>query len=327
MDEQSNATEPALKATAQLVHHGRAEIGKVIAGQEELIDQALITVLSRGHALIEGVPGIAKTMLVKLMGRLLGLDFHRVQATPDLMPADILGTVIFRPQTQEFALHRGPVFTDFLLVDEINRMPPRTQAALLECMEERQVTIDGQRHALPDGFTVFATQNPIDSEGTYPLPEAQLDRFLMKIRVGYPTAEQERVVLERHRQGFNPRGIDELPIAPIAPELLAAAQREVRAINIEPALYEYIIALARRSREWPSLVLGASPRAALSLMFVAQAYAAFEDRDFLVPDDVKQAAIPVLRHRLVLRPEAELEGYDADRVLADILAAVPVPKD
>jgi MoxR-like ATPase len=206
-------------------------------------------------------------------------------------------------------------------------MPPRTQAALLECMEERQVTIDGQRHALPDGFTVFATQNPIDSEGTYPLPEAQLDRFLMKIRVGYPTAEQERVVLERHRQGFNPRGIDELPIVPIAPELLAAAQHEVRAIAIEPALYEYIIALARRSREWPSLILGASPRAALSLMFVAQAYAAFEDRDFLVPDDVKQAAIPVLRHRLVLRPEAELEGYDADRVLSDILAAVPVPKD
>jgi len=315
-----------LKSTARLLQQGRTELGKVIAGQEQLIDQALITVLCHGHALIEGVPGIAKTMLVKLMGRLLGLKFLRVQATPDLMPADILGTTILRTQTQEFTLHRGPVFTDFLLVDEINRMPPRTQAALLECMEERQVTIDGVRHELHDGFTVFATQNPIDSEGTYPLPEAQLDRFLLKIRVGYPTLEQERLILERHRQGFNPRGLDEVLLEPIAPELLAAAQREVRSVAIEPALYDYILALARRSREWPSLTLGASPRAALSLMLVAQAYAALEDRDYLIPDDVKQATIPVLRHRMVLRPEAELEGYDADRVLSDILAAVPVPK-
>jgi MoxR-like ATPase len=316
-----------LKATARLVRHGRTELSKVIAGQEQLIDQALITVLCRGHALIEGVPGIAKTMLVKLMSRLLGLQFHRVQATPDLMPADILGTTIFRPQTQEFLLHRGPVFTNFLLVDEINRMPPRTQAALLECMEERQVTIDGERHPLADTFTVFATQNPIDSEGTYPLPEAQLDRFLVKIRVGYPTAEQELLILERHHEQQGARGLDELPIEPIEPGLLAAAQQEVRGVSIEPALYQYILALVRRSREWPSLILGASPRAALSLMLVAQAYAALEDRDYLVPDDVKQAAVPVLRHRLLLRPEAELEGYDADRVLSDILAAVAVPKD
>ncbi|HEV2618306.1 MAG TPA: MoxR family ATPase, partial [Acidobacteriaceae bacterium] len=293
---------------------------------EELIDQALITVLCHGHALVEGVPGIAKTMLVKLLGRLLGLQFHRVQATPDLMPADILGTTILRPQTQEFSLHRGPVFTDFLLVDEINRIPPRTQAALLECMEERQVTIDGVRHALHDGFTVFATQNPIDSEGTYPLPEAQLDRFLLKIRVGYPTAEQERLILERHHNGFHSRGLDEIPIQSIPAGLLTFAQQEVRAVAIEPALYDYILAIARRSREWPALMLGASPRAALSLMLVAQAHAALEERDYVIPDDVKRAAMPVLRHRLVLRPEAELEGYDADRVLGDILAAVPVPK-
>jgi MoxR-like ATPase len=213
-----------------------------------------------------------------------------------------------------------------LLVDEINRMPPRTQAALLECMEERQVTIDGVRHALHDGFTVFATQNPIDSEGTYPLPEAQLDRFLMKIRVGYPTAEQERVILERHHQGFNPRGLDEIGLIPMEAGLLAAAQREMRAVRIESALYDYLLAIARRTREWPSLTLGASPRAALSLMLVAQAYAALEDRDFLIPDDVKQAVKPVLRHRIILQPEAELEGYDADRVLSDIVAAVPVPK-
>ncbi len=326
MDEQSITTEATLKATARLLEHSRAELGKVIAGQHQLIDQALITVLCRGHALVEGVPGIAKTMLVKMIGRLLGLQFHRVQATPDLMPADILGTTILRAQTQEFILHRGPVFTDFLLVDEINRMPPRTQAALLECMEERQVTIDGARHALPDLFTVFATQNPIDSEGTYPLPEAQLDRFLLKIRVGYPSSDDERIILQRHHDGFNPRGLDEIPIAPVAAKLLAAAQREVHAVGVEPALYDYILAVVRRTREWPALALGASPRAALSLMLVAQAYAALEDRDYLIPDDVKHATLPVLRHRMIVRPEAELEGYDADRILSDILAAVAVPK-
>ncbi len=327
MDEQGTPTGAGLNSTARLLEQGRAELSKVIAGQQELIDQALITVLCHGHALVEGVPGIAKTMLVKLLGRLLGMEFLRVQATPDLMPADILGTTILRQQTQEFTLHRGPVFTDFLLVDEINRMPPRTQAALLECMEERQVTIDGTRHPLHNGFTVFATQNPIDSEGTYPLPEAQLDRFLLKIRVGYPTIDEERLILERHHQGFSPRGLDEIAIRSIEPGLLAAAQREVRAVMIESAVLDYILALARRTREWPALSLGASPRAAVSLMLVAQAYAALEDRDYLIPDDVKQAMRPVLRHRVMLRPEAELEGYDADCVLSDILAAVVVPKE
>ena len=326
MSEGNVGAEVSLRATGSLVRQCRVELGKVIAGQHAVIDQALVTVLCHGHALIEGVPGIAKTMLVKLLGRLLGLEFRRVQATPDLMPADILGTTILRPQSGVFELHRGPVFTSFLLVDEINRMPPRTQAALLECMEERQVTIDGVEHALPDGFTVFATQNPIDSEGTYPLPEAQLDRFLLKIRAGYPTAEQERIVLERHHRGFNARGIDAVELQALDPGLLQAAQREVRAVVIEPALYEYMLAVARRTREWPALMLGASPRAALSLMLVAQAMAALDDRDYLIPDDVKGAALPVLRHRLILRPEAELEGYDADRVLTDILAAVPVPQ-
>jgi MoxR-like ATPase len=326
VSEQSNPSEAGLKATAQLLQHGRTELGKIIAGQPELVDQALITVLCQGHALVEGVPGIAKTMLVKLMGRLLGFEFHRVQATPDLMPADILGTTILHSSTQEFRLHRGPVFTDFLLVDEINRMPPRTQAALLECMEERQVTIDGVRHPLSERFTVFATQNPIDSEGTYPLPEAQLDRFLLKIKVGYPSAGDEKSILQRHREGFDPRALDEMAIASVGPELVEQAKREVRSIHIESALYDYIVALVRRSREWPMLTLGASPRAAVSLMRVAQANAALEDRDFLIPDDVKAATLPVLRHRLILRPEAELEGYDTDRVLTDILAAVPVPK-
>lgn len=316
---------PELRATARLIAHGRGELGKVIAGQAEFIDQALIAVLCHGHALVEGVPGIAKTLLVKMLGHVLGLGFQRVQATPDLMPADILGTNILRPGTDQFTFHSGPVFTDFLLVDEVNRMPPRTQAALLECMEERQVTTDGNRRVLSDSFTVFATQNPIDFEGTYPLPEAQLDRFLLKIRVGYPTLEQERLVLERHHASFD-GGLGISAIAPIPDGLMKEAQREIRAIKIEPELFDYILAIVRRTREWPALALGASPRAAISLMLVAQAYAAFEDRDYLLPDDVKRAALPVLRHRVVLKPEADLEGFDADRVIGDVLAGVPVPR-
>jgi MoxR-like ATPase len=263
--------------------------------------------------LLEGVPGIAKTLIVKALGRLLGLGFQRVQATPDLMPADILGTTILRAGTENFTFHAGPVFTDLLLVDEINRMPPRTQAALLECMEERQVTTDGTRRPLPAWFTVFATQNPVDFEGTYPLPEAQLDRFLLKI-------------LERHHAGSGAGLLEDAQIAAIPAGLLAAASAEVRAIRIEPELTTYILALARRTREWPTLLLGASPRAAVSLMRVAQAAAAFDGRDYLLPDDVKRAVQPVLRHRVMLKPEAELEGFDADRVLADVIAAVPVPR-
>jgi len=211
-------------------------------------------------------------------------------------------------------------------VDEINRMPPRTQAALLECMEERQVTSDGTRRPLPAWFTVFATQNPIDFEGTYPLPEAQLDRFLLKIRVAYPSESDERQILERHHGGSGAGLLEDASIAPIPAGLLTAASAEVRAIRIEPELYSYILALARRTREWPTLLLGASPRAAVSLMRVAQAAAAFDGRDYLLPDDVKRAVQPVLRHRVILKPEAELEGFDADRVLADVIAAVPVPR-
>ncbi len=306
-------------AAAELLTHGRRELGRVIAGQATLIDQALIASLCRGHALIEGVPGLGKTLAVKLLGEVLGLGFQRVQSTPDLLPADILGSNIFRLQTQEFVLHPGPVFTGFLLVDEINRMPPRTQAALLECMEERQVTIDGARHTLPELFTVFATQNPVDFEGTYPLPEAQLDRFLMKIEVGYPSAEDELLILQRHRE-------DAPAMAPVPESLLGRAQREVLDVRIEPALYEYLLAIVRRTREWPAVALGASPRAAVALMLVARAYAAIDGRGYLLPDDVKQAAPPVLGHRLVLRPEAELDGQDAARVIREVLAAVPVPR-
>ena len=316
----------SLAATRQLVSQARAELARVIAGQDEAIGEVLVALLAQGHALLEGVPGIAKTLMVKSVGRLLGLGFQRVQATPDLMPADILGTTIFRPGTDAFTFHTGPVFTDLLLVDEINRMPPRTQAALLECMEERQVTSDGVRRPLPGWFTVFATQNPVDFEGTYPLPEAQLDRFLLKIRVAYPSEQEELQILERHHAGSGAGLLEDASIAPIPAGLLAAAISEVRSIRIEPELYTYILSLTRRTREWPTLLLGASPRAALSLMRVGQASAAFDGRDYLVPDDVKRAVLPVLRHRVMLKPEAELEGFDADRVLTDVIAGVPVPR-
>jgi MoxR-like ATPase len=325
LQQDAQAPGTTLKATQELLTRAHAELGRVIAGQGEVIGQVLVAVLTQGHALLEGVPGIAKTLIVKSVGRLLGLSFQRVQGTPDLMPADILGTTIFKPGSDAFTFHAGPVFTDILLVDEINRMPPRTQAALLECMEERQVTSDGVARQLPQWFTVFATQNPIDFEGTYPLPEAQLDRFLLKIKVRYPNADEERQMLERHH-GTSVNLLDDAKIQPLTAELLEAARNEIRAIRVEADLYGYILDLVRRTREWPMLALGASPRAAICLLRVAQAFAAFEDRDYVIPDDIKRAVLPVLRHRILLKPEAELEGFDADRVLNDVVAAVAVPR-
>jgi MoxR-like ATPase len=312
--------------TLELFRTGREELGRVLAGQGEMIEQSLLTLLCGGHALIEGVPGVAKTLAVKTLARFLGLDYRRVQGTPDTMPADILGTNVFSPKTGEFSLHRGPVFTQFLLADEINRMPPRTQAALLESMEERQVTLDGETHALDGYFTVFATQNPLEFEGTYPLPEAQLDRFLLKIRVGYPAASDERSILDRHHALLTGHRLEDVAITPVEPSLLNAARAEVRAVQVEPALFDYLLAVVRRTREWPALSLGASPRAGASLLLVAKGYAARDGRAFLLPDDVKAAAVPTLRHRLLLNPEAELEGFSTDRVIADVLAATPLPK-
>ena len=324
---EQNVTEDSRVSSAlELFALGEREIGRVIAGQNEAIAQALITVLCGGHALVEGVPGVAKTLAVKTLSRFLGLDFRRAQGTPDMMPADLLGTNVFSPKTSEFSLHKGPVFTQFLLADEINRMPPRTQAALLECMEERQVTMDGVGHLLDEYFTVFATQNPLEFEGTYPLPEAQLDRFLLKIRVPYPDLPDERTVLERHHAAPSNAGLADTAVAQVPEGLLAAARRDVRAVRVEPAMFDYILAVVRRSRDWPSVSLGASPRAGAALLLVAKAHAAREGRDYLVPDDVKEAALPVLRHRLVLRPEAELEGLNTDRVVRDILGATTLPK-
>jgi MoxR-like ATPase len=315
-----------MEAVSRLLAHSRAELSKAVVGQQELLEQCLVTILAGGHALIEGVPGIAKTLVVKALALLLRIHFQRVQCTSDLMPADLLGANILNLASGTFTLHRGPLFTDLLLVDEVNRMPPRTQAALLEAMEERQITLDGTRYRLNELFTVFATQNPIEFEGTYPLPEAQLDRFLLKIKATYPDAAGEVAILEKHHNGFEPRNLEDLGIRPVELEVLTQARQELKKIRVEPALFEYLTNIVRRSRDWPSLSLGASPRAALSLMAAAKAYAAMEARDFLIPDDVKQAALPVLRHRIILKPEAELEGIDADRVIGDVLAAVEVPK-
>jgi len=315
-----------MQAVPQLLEQLRQQIGKVVVGQEEFRDQVLVTLLCRSHALLEGVPGVAKTLLVKAISRVLALEFQRVQCTSDLMPADIIGTNVLNLATSTFNLHKGPVFTALLLVDEVNRMPPRTQAALLECMEEYQVTIDGTRYQLPDEFSVFATQNPIEFEGTYPLPEAQLDRFLLKIRVGYPTANDEVQILTNVQNGFEARDLDSMSLTPLPAGLLTEAQREVKSVRVEPALFNYIVHIARRTRDWPSLSLGASPRAAISLMIVARANAAIDNRDYVIPDDVKSAAAPVLRHRVVLKPEADLEGLTADLIINDVLRAVEVPK-
>ena len=314
-----------MQAITKLITHGRTELAKVIVGQSDLVDGILIALLCGGHALIEGVPGLGKTLSVKTLARSLNIAFQRVQCTSDLMPADLLGTNVLNLASGTFSLHRGPMFTDLLLVDEINRMPPRTQAALLESMEERQVTIDGDRYPLSGVFTVLATQNPVEFEGTYPLPEAQLDRFLLKIKINYPSADEELTILEKHNA---PSAADttQVEIASIEGDVLLQAQRELRQLKLEPSLLRYISEIARRTRNWPSVSLGASPRAAISLMLVAKALAALSDRDYVIPDDVKAAGMPALRHRLVLRPEAELEGFDTDRVLADVLAAVEVPK-
>lgn len=310
----------------KLAEHVRNELGKVIVGQNEALDQLLVVLLVGGHALVEGVPGLAKTLAVKTLAHIFQMQFQRVQCTPDLMPADVIGANVFNLANSAFTLHRGPIFTDLLLVDEINRTPPRTQSALLEAMEERQVTIDGSTHPLSPFFAVFATQNPIEFEGTYPLPEAQLDRFLVKIGISYPNAEQEIQVLQNFQNGFDPRKLEMAGIVPLPTDALRQAQQEVARVRVEPELFRYVVSITGRTRNWPAVSLGASPRAAVNLMLVAKALAATEDRDYVIPDDVKAAAAPVLRHRLVLKPEADLEGITAEQVVREITQSVAVPK-
>jgi MoxR-like ATPase len=306
----------------------RDGIERVVVGNESSVYTFVLAALGNGHILLEGVPGTAKTLLVRTVAALLGLEFRRIQFTPDLMPSDVVGTTIFNPKTAEFSLRRGPIFANVLLADEINRTPPKTQAALLEAMEERQVTIDGASEPLAGAFIVCATQNPIEFEGTYPLPEAQLDRFFVRARTGYPSEAQERALLARSARGIEARDLIAGGIARIASEAeLLAAQREIRTIFVADALQGYILTIVTKTRTSNDVALGASPRGALALLVASQAAAAIEGRDFVTPDDVKTVAPLVLAHRIIVRPEAEIEGVTAEAVIGRILAAVEVPKD
>ena len=298
----------------------------VVAGGERLAFGLLVALLAGGHALIEGVPGTAKTLAVRVLARLLGVSYARIQFTPDLMPSDVVGTTVFDQRSATFSLRTGPVFTNLLLADEINRTPPKTQAALLEAMEERRVTIDGTTHALPAPFMVCATQNPIEFEGTYPLPEAQLDRFLLRLRTGYPSAADERALIARAAAGFDARDLDAAGVRAVASagELLAA-QRAVREVHCAESLQEYLYAIVAATRTSPDAALGASPRAALALLAAVQAAAYLDARTFATPDDVKDVAPLVLGHRILVRPEAQLDGVTADDVVARTLATVPAP--
>jgi MoxR-like ATPase len=303
----------------------RAEVAKAVVGQDSVVTGLVVALLCRGHVLLEGVPGVAKTLLVRALAASLDVDSKRVQFTPDLMPGDVTGSLVFDARTAKFDFRAGPVFTNLLLADEINRTPPKTQASLLEAMEERQVSVDGVPRPLPDPFMVCATQNPVEYEGTYPLPEAQLDRFLLKLTVALPSREEEVRVLEAHDGGFDPRDLSALqPVASAAD--LTAGRAEVLAVSVSPEVMGYVVDVCRATRSSPSLLLGVSPRGATALLATSKAWAWLSGRDFVTPDDVKALARPTLRHRVQLRPEAELEGSTADGVLEGVLAAVPVPR-
>ncbi|MCW2862028.1 MAG: ATPase associated with various cellular 3 [Actinoallomurus sp.] len=305
----------------------RGEVAKAVVGQDAVVSGLVIALLCGGHVLLEGVPGVAKTLLIRTLAQALKLDFKRVQFTPDLMPGDVTGSLVYDNRTSEFEFREGPVFTNLLLADEINRTPPKTQASLLESMEERQVSVEGMPRPLPDPFMVCATQNPIEYEGTYPLPEAQLDRFLVKLTVPVPSREDEIAVLQRHASGFDPRNLDAAGVAPVAgPEDLAAGREAVRRVRVDPKISGYVVDLCRATRQSPSLQLGVSPRGATALLATARAWAWLSGRDYVRPDDVKALARPTLRHRIQLRPEAELEGATTDGVLDGVLTTVPAPR-
>src|SRR4026209_1629996 len=309
------------------VAHIKDELQKVIVGQHDAIEQILIALLAEGHALVEGVPGTAKTLTVKTLSRIINADFSRIQFTPDLMPSDITGTNVFNMGNSTFNLRRGPIFTDILLADEINRTPPKTQAALLEAMEERQVTIDGDAYPLSPIFTVLATENPIEYEGTYPLPEAQLDRFQLKILLDYPAEAEEREVLARWDAGFNAKRLDQVDIEPLSdPSAIMQCRAAVARARMEPGVQHYAVDLVRRTRAHSFVHYGASPRASVALLLCSKALAAIRGREFVTPDDVRDVALPVLRHRLTLRAEAELDGVTSDSVITDILKAAEVPR-
>ncbi|MDE8651082.1 AAA family ATPase [Novosphingobium album (ex Liu et al. 2023)] len=316
-----------LDQVGQLAEMIRGEIAKAVVGQVETVDHLLIALLARGHVLLEGPPGTAKTFLAQCFSATLGLDFSRIQFTPDLMPGDILGSNLFNFQTSQFTLTRGPIFCDLLLADEINRTPPKTQAALLEAMQERRVTLDGTAHLLPAHFMVVATQNPIESQGVYPLPEAQLDRFLFKLLIAYPSHEEERAIVTRFGENRGLPDPRELGIETVAnAQILDAAVAAVKAVTLAESVVDYVVRLVRATRESPDLSSGASPRAAVLLAGAARARAALDGRDYVVPDDVKALATSVLRHRLLLSPAAEIEGKQVEALVAQLVEQTEAPR-
>ena len=305
----------------------RAEVGKAVVGQDAAVTGLVIALLCRGHVLLEGVPGVAKTLLVRALSHALALDTKRVQFTPDLMPGDVTGSLVYDARTAQFSFREGPVFTNLLLADEINRTPPKTQASLLEAMEERQVSVDGTPRPLPDPFVVIATQNPVEYEGTYPLPEAQLDRFLLKLTLPLPERTDEIEVLRRHATGFDPRDLTGAGLTAVTDAgQLARARAEIARVQVSPEVLGYAVDICRATRHSPSLSLGVSPRGATALLATSRAWAWLSGRGYVTPDDIKALAYPTLRHRVQLRAEAELEGVTAESVLDTVLAAVPVPR-
>ncbi len=311
----------------QLSQKIQTEIAKVISGQHEVIEQIVAATIADGHVLLEGVPGLAKTLMVRSLGKVFGMKFGRVQFTPDMMPSDVTGTMVFDVSKNEFQFRPGPLFAGLLLADEINRTPPKTQSALLEAMEERKVTIDGVTHDLPAPFLVFATQNPLEYEGTYPLPEAQQDRFLMKILLRYPSAENEIDVLKLHHSGFHPQNLEERGLQTVTSvEELRAIQAEVTRTKVEDKIFNYIYEIVKTTRDNRDIMVGASPRAGIGLLNISKAIAQMRGRDFVIPDDVKEFAPAVLRHRIQLRPESEIEGQTSDDVCKRILDSIPVPR-